>query len=165
MRIIACCVCAGDLWGPLVICMMLAVLLSFASPAEQAATVFCTVFGIVWVGAAVVTLNAQLLEGRLSFFQSVCVLGYCVSPLCVSALLCQLVQLALSGGVLDIVLRAVFVLAGGFWATRASSNFLTEVVPEKRRSLAAFPLFLFYLSIAMMVFIQTLEVPQLVSGS
>ena len=65
-----------DLWGPLVICMMLAVLLSISAPPEQAATVFCTVFGIVWVGAAVVTLNAQLLEGRLSFFQSVCVLGY-----------------------------------------------------------------------------------------
>eukprot|EP01047_Picozoa_sp_COSAG01_P116065 COSAG01_NODE_44732_length_416_cov_0.671924_1_plen_110_part_01 len=71
-----------DLWGPLVICMLLAILLSIWSPADQAATVFCAVFGIIWVGAAVVTLNAQLLEGRISFFQSVCVLGYCVFPLC-----------------------------------------------------------------------------------
>jgi hypothetical protein len=147
-----------DLWGPLVICMLLAVLLSIASPADQGATVFCAVFGIVWVGAAVVTLNAQLLEGRISFFQSVCVLGYCVFPLCVSALLCQLCQLVLAGGAmwLDMLLRAVFVLGGGAWATRASSAFLTDVVPEKRRTLAAFPLSLFYLSISMMVFIQTL---------
>ena len=93
--------------------MALAVLLSFASPAEQAATVFCTVFGIVWVGAVVVTLNAQLLEGKLSFFQSVCVLGYCVAPLCVSALACQLTQLVLDGGLVDIIVRALFVLAGG----------------------------------------------------
>ena len=49
-----------DLWGPLVICMLLAILLSIWSPADQAATVFCAVFGIIWVGAAVVTLNAQL---------------------------------------------------------------------------------------------------------
>lgn len=147
---------AGDLWGPLVICMLLAIFLSISSPAEQAATVFCTVFGIVWVGAAVVTLNAQLLEGKLSFFQSVCVLGYCVSPLCISAILCQLAQLLMGGGILDLVLRSVFVLVGGGWAARASSAFLTDVVPEKRRSLAAFPLFLFYLAIAMMVFIQTL---------
>lgn len=55
---------AGDLWGPLVICILLATLLSVSSPADQAATVFCAVFGIVWVGAAVVTLNAQLLEGE-----------------------------------------------------------------------------------------------------
>jgi|EP01044_Picomonas_judraskeda_P000682 protein YIPF6 len=147
-----------DLWGPLVICMLLAILLSIWSPADQAATVFCAVFGIVWVGAAVVTLNAQLLEGRISFFQSVCVLGYCVFPLCISALFCQLCQLLLAEGVLwlDMLLRSTFVVAGGAWATRASSAFLTDVVPEKRRALAAFPLSLFYFSISMMVFIQTL---------
>lgn len=147
-----------DLWGPLVICMLLAILLSIWSPADQAATVFCAVFGIIWVGAAVVTLNAQLLEGRISFFQSVCVLGYCVFPLCISALFCQLCQLLLAEGVLwlDMLLRSTFVVAGGAWATRASSAFLTDVVPEKRRALAAFPLSLFYFSISMMVFIQTL---------
>lgn len=145
-----------DLWGPLVICLLLAVLLSVSSPADQGATVFCAVFGIVWAGAAVVTLNAQLLEGKISFFQSVCVLGYCVFPLCISALLCQLAQVLLAGGLVDMLLRAVFVLAGGAWATRASSAFLTDVVPEKRRTLAAFPLGLFYLTISMMVFIQTL---------
>lgn len=147
-----------DLWGPLVICMLLAVLLSLWSPADQAATVFCAVFGIIWVGAAVVTLNAQLLEGRISFFQSVCVLGYCVFPLCVSALLCQICQLVLAEGILwlDMLLRCIFVFAGGLWATNASSVFLTDVVPEKRRTLAAFPLSLFYFSISMMVFIQTL---------
>ena len=66
--------------------------------------------------------------------------------------------LVLAGGAmwLDMLLRAVFVLGGGAWATRASSAFLTDVVPEKRRTLAAFPLSLFYLSISMMVFIQTL---------
>ena len=37
-----------DLWGPLVICMLLAVLLSIFSPPDQAATVFCAVFGIIW---------------------------------------------------------------------------------------------------------------------
>jgi hypothetical protein len=51
---------------------------------------------------------------------------------------------------------STFVVAGGAWATRASSAFLTDVVPEKRRALAAFPLSLFYFSISMMVFIQTL---------
>jgi len=46
------------------------------------------VFVVVWAGAAIVTLNAQLLGGRISFFQSVCVLGYSIFPLNVGALLC-----------------------------------------------------------------------------
>jgi uncharacterized membrane protein YhdT len=50
--------------------------------------VFAAVFVIVWFGAAAVTVNAQLLGGTISFFQSVCILGYCVFPLTLSALAC-----------------------------------------------------------------------------
>lgn len=54
--------------------------------------VFATVFVIVWVGAAAVTLNAQLLGGSISFFQSVCILGYCVFPLTLSSFGCLLMS-------------------------------------------------------------------------
>merc|ERR550534_203879 len=37
---------------------------------------FAEVFVIVWLGALVVTLNTKFLGGNISFFQSVCVLGY-----------------------------------------------------------------------------------------
>lgn len=55
-----------DLWGPLFLCLLLALTLSVeASPnvdmQESATLVFAQVFVVVWVGAAVVTLNAQLL--------------------------------------------------------------------------------------------------------
>ena len=50
--------------------------MSFTAPDGQASLVFAAVFFIVWFGAGVVTLNAQLLGGNISFFQSVCVLGY-----------------------------------------------------------------------------------------
>jgi len=55
-----------DLWGPLFLCLLLALTLSVeASPnvdlQESATLVFSQVFVVVWVGAAVVTLNAQLL--------------------------------------------------------------------------------------------------------
>jgi uncharacterized membrane protein YhdT len=50
--------------------------------------VFAAVFVIVWFGAAAVTVNAQLLGGTISFFQSVCILGYCVFPLTLSAMGC-----------------------------------------------------------------------------
>eukprot|EP00980_Cylindrotheca_fusiformis_P026157 scaffold15472_cov117-Cylindrotheca_fusiformis.AAC.21 len=87
-----------DLWGPLVVCLGLAVLLSFKAPEGQASLVFAAVFCAVWVGSAVVTVNAQLLGGTISFFQSLIKLGA----------FSTLVELA--------VLVVAFL-----WATRASS--------------------------------------------
>ena len=63
-----------DLWGPLAVCLTLSIALSAGAPESQRALVFAAVFVVVWAGAAIVTLNAQLLGGRISFFQSVCVL-------------------------------------------------------------------------------------------
>lgn len=52
-------------------------LLGIRAPEGQSSLIFASVFVITWCGAAVVTVNAQLLGGTLSFFQSVCVLGTC----------------------------------------------------------------------------------------
>ena len=67
--------------GPLIFCLLLACTMSFGSSEEDSALVFTAVFVIVWCGAAVVTANTALLGGKISFFQSVCVLGYCIFPL------------------------------------------------------------------------------------
>lgn len=75
----------GDLWGPLLIGLLLSTILSLTAPGDSASLVFATVFVIVWLGAAVVTVNAQLLGGTISFFQSLCILGYCVFPLTLAA--------------------------------------------------------------------------------
>ena len=40
-------------------------MLSFTAPEGQTALVFAAVFVVIWVGAAVVTLNAQLLGGTM----------------------------------------------------------------------------------------------------
>ena len=58
-----------DLWGPLILCLMLATMLSWFAPYEQKSLVFASVFVIIWCGAAVVTVNALLLGGNISFFQ------------------------------------------------------------------------------------------------
>lgn len=39
----------------------------------------------MWGGAFVVTINTKLLGGHISFFQCVCVLGYCVFPIILAA--------------------------------------------------------------------------------
>lgn len=53
-----------DLWGPFFLCMSLAVMLSIKAH-DEASIVFSVIFIIVWVGAAVITINGQLLGGRL----------------------------------------------------------------------------------------------------
>ena len=49
--------------------------------------VFGIVFSIVAIEGAVVTINTQLLGVTLSFFQSICLIGYCLFPLTIAALL------------------------------------------------------------------------------
>ncbi len=47
--------------------------------------------------------------------------------------------------------RSLSVLAGLVWATYASMQFLGDCQPEKRKVLAAYPMFLFYFVIGWMV--------------
>lgn len=130
-----------DLWGPLVICLALSVVLSFKAPTNQASAVFAVVFMAIWVGSAVVTFNAQLLGGTISFFQSVCVLGYCVFPLVLSAIIVGFLRLTPMGWKwLDIIWIGI----GFVWATRASSVFIGMYVKPSRRTLAVYPVLFFY---------------------
>jgi len=110
-----------DLWGPLLLCLALSMILSWNAPEEQKALVFAAVFVIVWLGSAVVTLNALLLGGNLSFFHSVCVLGYCIFPLDVAALLCTLWS--------NPVWKTIVVPVCFVWSTGASVGFLQDLVP------------------------------------
>lgn len=135
-----------DLWGPLLLCLTLSLILSTSSDSKQSSTVFSLVFVLIWGGASVVTVNCQLLGGRVSFFQSLCLLGYCVFPLVVSSLLA-----AFWG---NAVYRTVIVLVALVWSTRASVVFMSQLVPEDRRLLAAYPTLLFYSALAWLVFTQ-----------
>jgi len=134
-----------DLWGPLLLCLVLSIILSAAAPAEETSVAFAAVFVIVWVGAFVVTLNAQLLGGSISCFQSVCVLGYCIFPLVVASIMCKISSHALWKGIV--------VGVGFLWATRASVVFMSQLVPAERKVLAVYPVTLFYIVISWMIFI------------
>jgi len=134
-----------DLWGPLILCLALGILLSWQEQKDQGGLAFALVFIIVWVGSGVVTLNALLLRGQISFFQSVCVLGYCIFPLVIAAFLSFLLKV--------IWLKVIFVCVGFTWSTGASVGFMSELVPEDRKALGVYPVWLFYVSIAWMILI------------
>ncbi|XP_044538407.1 protein YIPF6 [Gracilinanus agilis] len=107
-----------DLWGPLVLCVSLALMLQGGSvdSKEDGGPQFAEVFVIIWFGAVVITLNSKLLGGTISFFQSLCVLGYCVLPLTVGMLVCRLVLLA-SMGPINFLIRFIVVIAMFAWST------------------------------------------------
>ena len=54
-----------DLWGPLIFCLLLSVLLSLTARKDQKDIVFSSVFAMVWIGEAVVTLQIRLLGGNM----------------------------------------------------------------------------------------------------
>eukprot|EP00933_Yihiella_yeosuensis_P054559 TRINITY_DN53028_c0_g1_i1.p1 TRINITY_DN53028_c0_g1~~TRINITY_DN53028_c0_g1_i1.p1 ORF type:complete len:227 (+),score=41.80 TRINITY_DN53028_c0_g1_i1:56-736(+) len=133
-----------DLWGPLVLCLALGVIISCqASTSEQASYAFADIFVMVWVGSGVVTLNALLLQGQVSFFQTVCVLGYCLFPLVIAAFLSMIIRVDW--------IKTMLVGCGLAWSARASVGFVSELVPEDKKLLGLYPVWLFYAAIAWMI--------------
>ncbi|KAI0690161.1 Yip1-domain-containing protein [Cytidiella melzeri] len=136
-----------DLWGPFVLCLLLGVLLSVNAPASQSLGVFTSVVVIISLGSLVVTVQAKLLGGRVSFFQGLCVFGYCVAPLNIAALVGTFVHL--------IYVRVPIALAAWAWCVWAAVNFLDGTKIEQQRILlAVYPLLLFYFILAWMIIIQ-----------
>ena len=128
--------------------LTLATSLATGSSYANAAVVFSLVFVVLWVGAIVVSVNAQLLGGKLSLPQSVCVLGYSAFPVCAARLTIGLVETIVG---VSRVIRFASAAIALIWATRASVLFVEEVIPAKRRALAVYPVFLFYSWLSWMV--------------
>ncbi|CAL4066346.1 unnamed protein product, partial [Meganyctiphanes norvegica] len=142
-----------DLWGPLLLCTFIAIMVQGSEKANNVndgGPEFAEVFVIVWVGAAIVTVNSKLLGGTISFFQSVCVLGYCLFPCCVALLLCWLVLFAHQFYFL-FMLRLFFTAIGFGWSTYASMVFLGDSQPRGKKALAVYPMFLFYFVISWLI--------------
>ncbi|XP_025087354.1 protein YIPF6-like [Pomacea canaliculata] len=150
-----------DLWGPLILCTFMAMMLQGSTNEldqinkSDGGPQFAEVFVIYWVGAAVVTLNCKLLGGSISFFQSVCVLGYCVCPLAIALIICRIILAAATQTTILFVIRFLAVLAGFGWSTFASTAFLSDSQPSGRKALAMYPLFLFYFIIGWLIISHT----------
>jgi len=143
-----------DLWGPLILCVLMATLLQGS---DDGAPQFAQVFAIVWLGSTVVTLNSKLLGGTISFFQSLCVLGYCVLPLAVALIICKLILLGNKSTSTAttittlFAIRCIVVLGTLVWSCFASIGFLGDSQPLHRKPLAVYPICLFYFVISWMV--------------
>ncbi|KAG6365969.1 hypothetical protein INS49_000145 [Diaporthe citri] len=135
-----------DLWGPLIFCLLLSMLLSFNAGVDQRDEVFSGVFAMVWIGEAVVTLQIKLLGGNISFAQSVCIIGYTLFPIAIAALLSALHLPQIPRIPVYLVLVA--------WSMAAGVSILGgSGVVKNRVGLAVYPLFVFYLGLGCLCFI------------
>ncbi|KAH0539906.1 protein YIPF6 [Cotesia glomerata] len=142
-----------DLWGPLVLCTFMAMILQGSADdtnSNDGGPEFAEVFVIVWIGSMIVTLNSKLLGGNISFFQSVCVLGYCLLPTTIALIVCKIILLFEQTTYLFFI-RLVVVIVGFAWATYASTAFLGDSQPPQRKLLAIYPIFLFYFIISWLI--------------
>ena len=84
----------------------------------------------------------------MSFFQAVCLIGYCIFPLTLSAVICAFLPKAKK---VMFIAKLVIVLVGFLWGTLASVGFFAGLLPPKRKALGVYPLFLLFGIIAWLI--------------
>ena len=99
-----------DFWGPLLLCLILGLVLSWQKHDENTGIVFIMIFGIMWIGGLIVSLNSQFLGVNLNIFQCICILGYCTFAI----VLASIANLFLF--FLPFFIRAIISFCGSFYS-------------------------------------------------
>jgi hypothetical protein len=128
-----------DLWGPLILNLILAGTLAFNS--EEKSQMIILIFTIFWIGGIILFLNANFLGVKASVFQIFCLLGYCLFPLDVSAVFVSIFNV-------NDVIRFIIVGLMCAWSIYSSSDYLKNLTNPEQRYLVLYPCILFYLYIS-----------------
>ncbi|XP_068653298.1 protein YIP4b-like [Aristolochia californica] len=131
-----------DLWGPFFFIVFLGLTLSWSASVKKS-EVFAVAFAVLAAGAIILTLNVLLLGGHIIFFQSLSLLGYCLFPLDVGALICLVKD--------NIILKIVVVTVTLAWSSWAAYPFMSAAVAPSRKALALYPVFLMYISVGFLI--------------
>ncbi|WJX91119.1 Protein YIP4b [Trifolium repens] len=131
-----------DLWGPFFFIVFLGLTLSWSASVKKS-EVFAVAFALLAAGAVILTLNVLLLGGHIIFFQSLSLLGYCLFPLDVGALVCMLKN--------NVIVKVVVVCVTLAWSSWAAYPFMSSAVNPRRKALALYPVFLMYVSVGFLI--------------
>lgn len=134
-----------DLWGPLILCLFLSVVLSITAPPGQTTLLFTGVFSIVTFGAGIVTINMILLNGTVGFFQALCALGYCLFPIAFASIITAFLSF--------ILVKLIIVPICLAWAIFSANKFFASQIPENRKYLGLYPCALLYTILSWIIFI------------
>ena len=137
-----------DLYGPLIFVLLFGVCLSSSAGGgsssktkSDAGTIFSVVFATVAFGAFALTLNVKFLGGKVIFLQAMSLIGYCIFPLDMSAVLCWVSA--------NSWYRFFVVGLGVTWSCGASVPFVSAAVVEERKALAVYPMVLLYVTLGL----------------
>ncbi|KAH7859409.1 hypothetical protein Vadar_000718 [Vaccinium darrowii] len=131
-----------DLWGPFFFIVFLGLVLSWSASVKKS-EVFAVAFALLAAGAVILTLNVLLLGGHIIFFQSLSLLGYCLVPLDIGALVCMLYD--------NVILKVIVVCVTLAWSSWAAYPFMSTAVNPKRKALALYPVLLMYVSVGFLI--------------
>ncbi|KAL6523387.1 Protein YIP4b [Orobanche gracilis] len=131
-----------DLWGPFFFIVFLGLTLSWSASVKKS-EVFAVAFALLAAGAVILTLNVLLLGGHIIFFQSLSLLGYCLFPLDIGALICMLKD--------NVIVKVVVVAFTLAWSSWAAYPFMSTAVNPKRKALALYPVLLMYVSVGFLI--------------
>ncbi|XP_057535084.1 protein YIP4a-like [Amaranthus tricolor] len=131
-----------DLWGPFFFIVFLGLTLSWSASVKKS-EVFAVAFALLATGAVILTLNVLLLGGHIIFFQSLSLLGYCLFPLDIGALICMLKD--------NVIVKVVVVCVTLAWSSWAAYPFMSSAVGPRRKALALYPVFLMYVSVGFLI--------------
>ncbi|CAK9169428.1 unnamed protein product [Ilex paraguariensis] len=131
-----------DLWGPFFFIVFLGLTLSWSASVKKS-EVFAVAFALLAAGAVILTLNVLLLGGHIIFFQSLSLLGYCLFPLDIGALICMLKD--------NVIIKVVVVCVTLAWSSWAAYPFMSTAVNPKRKALALYPVLLMYVSVGFLI--------------
>uniref|UniRef100_A0A1D1XW67 Protein YIP n=1 Tax=Anthurium amnicola TaxID=1678845 RepID=A0A1D1XW67_9ARAE len=131
-----------DLWGPFFFIIFLGLMLSWSASVKKS-EVFAVAFAVLASGAVILTLNVLLLGGHIIFFQSLSLLGYCLFPLDVGAMICMLKN--------NVIIKVIVVSVTLVWSSWAAYPFMSAAVGPRRKALALYPVFLMYISVGFLI--------------
>ncbi|KAG6495235.1 hypothetical protein ZIOFF_043029 [Zingiber officinale] len=110
---------------------------------EEDSEVFAIAFAVLAAGAVILTLNVLLPGGQIIFFQSLSLLGYCLFPLDIGALICLLKN--------NVMIKMIVVSVTLAWSSWAAYPFMSAAVNPRRKALALYPVFLMSISVGFLI--------------
>ena len=133
-----------DLWGPLLFVTFLSCTLAINSK-DKSHTII-SIFAIFWIGNLLVYINGNLLNSNIKFFQTICLLGYCLFPLNISALILSITNFYE-------IIRVTIVLITLVWSLFSVKQYFKSLTNDDQSMLVFYPAILLFLFISWFILV------------
>ena len=137
------CIMEWDLWGPLIFITLLSCTLTIKS-SDKSKTIV-TVFSVFWIGSLLVYLNGNLLDSKIKLFPVICLLGYCLFPLNICAIILALTNFYE-------IIRFLLTLLSCAWALFSVEGYFRSVSSSEQKWLVSYPAILMFAFISWFLF-------------